>query len=225
VLARRAVESAEKADEKEVGALYEAEAAVREALVGNMNLARQQAQKAFGLSNGRDVEAWSATALEMAGDSTQAERLSEDLKKRFPEDTIVQFNYLPAIYATSLLHASDAGKATEALASPSAYELGGNYETLSFVFYPIYLRGNAYLVAKKGVAAASEFQKILDHPGAVRSDPIGALAHLERARALALSGDEAKTKAAYEEFLTIWKDADPDIPIFKQAKAEYIQLH
>lgn len=96
---------------------------------------------------------------------------------------------------------------------------------MNFVLYPVYLRGEAYLAAKQGTAAAAEFQKILDHPGVARSEPIGALARLELGRALALSGDKAKAKPAYQEFLTLWKDADPDIPIFKQAKAEYLKLH
>ena len=105
------------------------------------------------------------------------------------------------------------------------HELGGNIQSLNFVLYPVYLRGEAYLAAKQGIAAAAEFQKILDHPGAVRSEPIGALARLELARALALSGDKTRAKAAYQEFLTLWKDADPDIPVFKQAKAEYSEFH
>ena len=224
VLTRRAVESARRGDEKEAAALYQAEAAVREALVGNTDLAKQQAQAALVISNARDVEALSAIALEMAGDSAQAMRLANNLGKRFPEDTIVQSNYLPAIHAAALLRGSDGPRATEALAI-APYELGGNLETLTFVLYPVYLRGEAYLAAKQGAAAAAEFQKILDHPGAVRSEPIGALAHLELGRAYVLSGDQGKAKSAYQDFLTLWKDADPDIPLLKQAKTEYERLH
>jgi len=224
VLTRRAVESARRGDEKEAAALYQAEAAVREALVGNTDLAKQQAQAALVSSNARDVEALSAIALEMAGDSAQAMRLANNLGKRFPEDTIVQSNYLPAIHAAALLRGSDGPRATEALAI-APYELGGNLETLTFVLYPVYLRGEAYLAAKQGAAAAAEFQKILDHPGAVRSEPIGALAHLELGRAYVLSGDQGKAKSAYQDFLTLWKDADPDIPLLKQAKTEYERLH
>jgi DNA-binding winged helix-turn-helix (wHTH) protein/tetratricopeptide (TPR) repeat protein len=223
VLTRRAVESAQRGDEKEAVALYQAAAAVREALVGNTNLAKQQAQAAAVLSNARDVEALSAIALQMTGDSARAKRLSDDLRKRFPEDTIVQSNYLPAIHAAALLRGSDGSKATEALAA-APYELGGNLQTLTFVLYPVFLRGEAYLARKQGTAAAAEFQKILDHPGVVRSEPIGALAHLELGRAYVLSGDQGKAKSAYKDFLTLWKDADPDIPLLMQAKAEYAKL-
>jgi eukaryotic-like serine/threonine-protein kinase len=225
ILTRRAVESAEKGDEKEAAGLYEAEAAVHEALVGNTDLAKHQAQAALALSNGRDLEALSAVALGMAGDSKHATRLADDLRRRFPEDTIVQSHYLPAIHAAALLRNSNGGDATQALAATPSNELGGNLETLNFVLYPAYLRGEAYLEAKQSTAAATEFQKILDHPGIVRSEPIGALAHLELARALALSGDGARAKTAYQEFLTLWKDADPDLPVLRQAKVEYSNLH
>ncbi len=224
VLTRRAVESAQKAEEKEAAALYQADAAVREALVGNADLAKQQAQAAHALSNGRDVEALSAIALELARDSVHATRLADDLAKRFPEDAIVQSNYLPTIHAAALLRGSDVGKAIDALAAATLDELGSILATLNFVLYSVYLRGEAYLAAKQGTAATTEFQKILDHPGIVRSEPIGALAHLQLGRAYALSGDTAKAKSAYNDFLTLWKHADPDIPILKEAKAEYVKL-
>jgi tetratricopeptide (TPR) repeat protein len=225
VLTRRAIESAQKADQEEAAALYRAEAALREALVGNTDLAKPLALAALSLSHGRDVEAVSAIALELAGDSSHTTRLADDLAKRFPEDTIVQSSYLPMIHAATLLRGGDAGKAIEALAAAAPYELGSVVETLNFVLYPVYLRGEAYLAAKQGPAAAAEFQKILDHPGIVRSEPIGALAHLQLGRAYALSGATDKAKNAYNDFLTLWKDADPDIPILKQAKAEYAKLH
>jgi tetratricopeptide (TPR) repeat protein len=224
VLTRRAIESAQKMDEKEARALYEAEAAVREALVGNTDLAKQQARAALALSHGRDVEALSAIALEMADDSAHATRLADDLGKRFPEDTIVQYSYLPTIHAAALLRGSEAGKAINALAAAAPYELGSIVETLNFVLYPVYMRGEAYLAANQGTAAAAEFQKILDHPGVVLSEPIGALAHLQLARAYAMEGDTVKARAAYQDFLTLWKDADSDIPILKQAKGEYAKL-
>jgi eukaryotic-like serine/threonine-protein kinase len=218
-LTRRATESAQRADEKEASAGYEAEAAVREALVGNMALAKQQAQAALALSNGRDVAGMSAIALGRAGDSAQANWLAADLGKRFPEDTIAQLNYLPMIHATAALRGRDTGKAIEALAAAAPYELG-----VGFSLYPVYLRGEAYLAAKQGTAAAAEFQKILDHSGVVANEPIGALAHLQLGRAYAFSGDTAKAKAAYQDFLTLWKDADPDMLILKQAKAAYAKL-
>jgi eukaryotic-like serine/threonine-protein kinase len=136
-----------------------------------------------------------------------------------------KFHYLPAIHAACLLRARDAGKATEVLAAATAYELGGIVETFHFVLYPVYLRGEGYLAAKQGARAAAEFQKILDHPGVVRSEPIGALPRLGLGRAYALSGDVGKAKTAYMDFLALWKEADPDVPILKEAKAEYEKLH
>jgi DNA-binding winged helix-turn-helix (wHTH) protein/tetratricopeptide (TPR) repeat protein len=225
LMSQRAVDAAQKAEEGEAAAVYQAEAAVREALAGYPDSAKQRARKALARSNGRDVEALSAFALGLAGDSAHAVRLADDLGERFSEDTIVRFNYLPAIRATVLLRDRDASKATETLAPAAAYELGGIVEIFHFVLYPVYLRGEAYLATKQGTAAAAEFQKILDHPGVVRSEPIGALAHLELGRAYALSGDTSKAKSAYTDFLTLWKDADPDIPILKEAKAEYAKLN
>jgi serine/threonine protein kinase/Flp pilus assembly protein TadD len=222
-LTRRASESAQRADEKETAAGYVAEAAWREALVGNMSLAKQQAQAALALSPGRDVEAISATALGLAGDAAQATRLAVDLAKRFPEDTMVQSIYLPTIRAAITLQGGSATKAIEALVPVAPYELGSPTQTLTFALYPIYLRGEAYLAAHQGSAAA-EFQKILDHPGFVQNELIGALAHLGLARAYALSGDSIKSRTAYQNFFALWKDADPDIPILKEAKAEYAKL-
>jgi eukaryotic-like serine/threonine-protein kinase len=223
-LTRRASDSAQRADEKETAAGYEAEAAVREALVGNMSQAKQQAQAALALSTGRDVEALSTIALGLAGDSAQATRLAADLAKRFPEDTVVQFDYLPMIHASAALQSGSATKAIEALVPAAPYELGSLAQTLSFALYPVYLRGEAYLGGHQGSAAAAEFQKILDHPGAVLNEPIGALGRLGLARAYALQRDSAKAKTAYQDFLTLWKDGDPDIPILKEAKAEYAKL-
>ncbi len=223
-LTRRASDSAQRADEKETAAGYEAEAAVREALVRNMSQAKQQAQAALALSTGRDVEAVSAIALGLAGDSAQATRLAADLAKGFPEDTIVRFDYLPMIHAAAALQSGSATKATEALAPAAPYELGSPAQTLSFALYSVYLRGEAYAAAHQGSAAVAEFQKILDHPGVVLNEPIGALAHLGLARAYGLSSDTAKAKSAYQDFFALWKAADPDIPILKEAKAEYAKL-
>jgi tetratricopeptide (TPR) repeat protein len=223
-LTRRAIEASRKEDEKEPPALYLADAAVREALVGNAALAKKQAQAALVISNSRDAVALSAFALALAGESAEARRLADDLGKRFPRATLVQSTYLPSIRSADLIRSGDAGKAIEVLEAAASHELGGNVESVSFVLYPVYLRGEAYLAAKQGAAAAAEFQKILDHPGAARNEPIGALAHLELGRAYALSGDIAKAKGAYNDFLTLWKDADPDIPVLRAAKSEYAKL-
>jgi hypothetical protein len=148
------------------------------------------------------------------------------LNKRFPEATIVQFNYLPTLRARLAVNRGNASDALETLRAALPYELGrttfSNYSWNGL--YPVYVRGEAYLAAHQGAEAAAEFQKILDHRGIVSNSPIGALAHLQLGRAYAMAGDVVKAKAAYHDFLTLWKDADPDIPILKQAKAEYAKL-
>jgi len=223
---RRAVASAARAEEKEKAAIYEADAALREALFGNAAAGRQRATAALGLSTGRDVKYGAALALAMVGDAARARALAEDLAKRFPEDTLVQFNYLPTLHAQFALSRNDASKAIEALQAAAPYELGDPTEAFTFLsLYPVYVRGEAYLAGHQETgAAAAEFQKILDHRGVVFNEPIGALAHLGLARGEALKGDLAKARVAYEDFLTRWKDADPDIPILKQAKAEYAKF-
>jgi predicted Zn-dependent protease/predicted Ser/Thr protein kinase len=221
---RRAVASAERTEEKETAALYEADAALREALFGNAAEARQRAAAALRLSNGRDVQYGAALALTLAGDATRAQVLAEDLSKRFPEDTVVQFNYLPALRAQLALKRSDASKAIETLRAATPYEFGsptvGGYPAL----YPVYVRAEAYLASHQGSEAAAEFQKILDHRGVVINELIGSLAHLQIGRAYTLQGDTAKAKAAYQDFFALWKDADPDIPVLIAAKSEYARL-
>jgi len=214
---QRAVDSAIRADEKETAALYLSSGASHEALVGNAALAKQQAQAALALSNGRDVIGNTAIALALAGDSGQALRLADDLAKRFPQDTLVQSEYLPMIHGAVALESGNAAKAIEALAAAAPYELGQ-------ALYPAYIRGEAYLKLGQGSAAATEFQKIIDHPGATQNDPVGVLAHVGLGRAYAVSGDKTKARTAYQDFFSLWKDADPEIPILKEAKAEYAKL-
>jgi serine/threonine protein kinase/Flp pilus assembly protein TadD len=223
-LTRRAVDSAQRTDEKETAGEYQAHAAIREALAGNIAMAKQEAQTGLSLTNGRQIVGFAAIALGLAGDSAKALQLAGDLSKRFPKDTIVQFDYLPMIHAAVALRSGDGAKAIEALVPSLPYELGQCNTTFTFSLYPVYLRGEAYLSARQGTAAASEFQKILDHAGVVGNEPIGALAHLGLGRAYALSGDTTKARAAYQDFLALWKDSDPDIPILQQAKAEYAKL-
>lgn len=223
-LSRRAADSALRTGQKETMAGYEAEAAVREAVVGNLALAKRQAKDALAFSSGRDVVAMSAIALALAGDSPDSNRLADDLSKRFPVDTVVRYNSLPAIRAATALRNEETGKAIAALAASAPYELGQTAQEVTFVLYPVYLRGETYMAAKQGTAAAAEFQKLLDHPGLVQNEPIGALARLGLGRAYVLSGETAKAHAAYQDFFALWKDADSDIPILKQAKAEYAKL-
>ncbi|HEY6763514.1 MAG TPA: tetratricopeptide repeat protein, partial [Candidatus Sulfotelmatobacter sp.] len=217
---RRAVASAERVEEKETAATYEGDSAVTEALFGSSAEAHERAAAALLLSRGRDVQYESALALAIAGDSAQSQKLAEDLAKRFPEDTLVQFRHLPTLHAQLALNRKDSPKAIEVLRSSTPYELGGFPSSL----FPIYVRGEAYLAAHHGGEAADEFQKILDHRGIVLNDPIGALAHLQLGRAYAMGGNVAKAKSAYQDFLTLWEGADPDIPILKRAKVEYAKL-
>jgi eukaryotic-like serine/threonine-protein kinase len=235
-LTKRAVDSAVRADSKETGAIWQAIAAQREAAYGNATEARQTAAEALKLAPAsQGVESEAALALAMAGDDAQAESLTQDLGKRFPLDSQMQSLWLPTIQAQLALDRNNTAHALNALQAASPIELGlipfgSNVSCL----YPVYIRGRAYLAAGQGTAAAAEFQKILDHGGIVWNCWTGTLAHLGVARANALQSrasqgadaDAARVRAlaAYKDFLTLWKDADPDIPILKEAKAEYAKL-
>jgi tetratricopeptide (TPR) repeat protein len=222
---RQAFASAERAEEKETAAGYEASAALREALFGNGAQAQQLVASALALSTGRDVQYATALALALNGNAVRAEALADDLGKRFPEDTIVRFNYLPTLHAQLALSRNDASKAIEFLQVAVPYELGQpSVSGVLTSFYPVFVRGQAYLATHQGSEAAAEFQKILDHRGIVLNEPIGALAHLQIGRAYAMQGDAAKAKAGYQDFLTLWKDADSDIPVLIAAKAELARL-
>jgi len=221
---RRAVDSAKRADKKETAATYEAESAVREALVQNFSLARQQAKNAVTLSSGKEVLALAGIALGLAGDSVESARLAHDLNRRFPQDTVVQSNLLPAVLLAAALHDRDATRLNQQVESRPPYELGQVSISVTFSLYLSYLRGQAYLTANRRAEAAREFQTILDHPGLVRNAPIGALAHNGLAHAYASNDNTSKSKAAYEDFFALWKDADSDVPILRQARAEYENL-
>ena len=216
-LTARAVASARRAGEKDVAAGYMAEAALREALVNDTRQARIEGASALQASSDRETQVAAALALALAGDVGRAQALADDLGKRFPEDTIVQFYDLPMLHAQIALTRTNASKAIEALRAAGPYELGN--------MRGVYVRGEAFLAARRGSEAVGEFQKILDHRGIVLNGLIGALAHLQIGRAYVVQGDTAKAKAAYQDFLTVWKDADPGLPIFQQAKAEYARLH
>jgi serine/threonine protein kinase len=218
-ISRRAVASAVRAEEQEVAAAYETDAALREAMFGNTIEARQHVTAALGLSNGPGVQFAAALALALTGDTTHAQTLAEDLDKRFPENTVVQFNYLPAIHAQLAMNHGDNAKAVNELQAALPYELGASGGLLV-----VYVRGSAYLGARQGAEASAEFQKILDHRALVFNEAIGALAHLGIARAYVLQGDTAKARAAFQDFLALWKNADPDIPVLVAAKSEYAKL-
>jgi eukaryotic-like serine/threonine-protein kinase len=223
----RAVSEAEQNAQRERAALWGAGEAVREAFFGNLPEAKKSATATLEQSQDRAVEYGSALALAMSGDSSRSETLAHDLDTRFPEDTAVQFSYLPVIRARLALNRGDASKAIELLQTAVPHELGVPPSAISGVFgalYPIYMRGEAYLAEHRGAEAAVEFKKVLDHPGIVVADPIGAMAHLQLGRALAVSGDKAKANIAYQDFLALWKNADRDIPVLTQAEAEYAKL-
>ena len=218
--------SAERAGDKEMAADGEAAAALTEALYGNGSEAKQRAANGLAGSNGRDPQYAAALALALAGDAAHAKSLADDLDKRYPEDTVVRFNYGPTLRAQLALTVPGNGaKAVETLATASPYELGvPGSDTLRTNLYPVYVRGEAFLASHQGTAAAAEFQKIVDWSVVVNNEPIGALAHVGLARAYAMAGDAAKSRAAYNDFFSLWKDADPNIPVLLQAKSEYAKL-
>jgi predicted Zn-dependent protease len=197
---------------------------LREAEFGNAGSARHDAVAALALVPGRDITRVAALALAQVGDAAQARKLADSLNRDFPQDTIMQGYWLPSIRAAIELNAKNAAKATEILKTAAPYELAQCEPFQLGMLYPGYLRGQAYLQAHQGKEAAAEFQRMIDHRGIVLNFPLGALAHVGLGRAYALQGDTAKARAAYQEFLTLWKDADPDIPILQQAKAEYAKL-
>jgi eukaryotic-like serine/threonine-protein kinase len=223
-----AAELAQQAGHGERAALFETGAALREAFVGNAAIATQRASSVLALVKDREVEYGAALALAPARSSSRAQALADDLEKNFPEDTSVRFSYLPVLRAILAINRQQPSKAIEVLESAAPYELGTPRSNLQGFFgalYPVYVRGQAYLSAHRGAEAAAEFQKIVDHRGIVGSDPIGVLARLQLGRSYFLSGDNAKAKSAYQDFLTLWKDADSEIPVLRQAKAEYAQLN
>ncbi|HTS25846.1 MAG TPA: protein kinase [Bryobacteraceae bacterium] len=224
---RRSVEQAEQIGQHERAGLWEAGEAVREALFGNALEAVRKARSALQLSKAREVSYGAALALALAGESAASQATADDLEKRFSDDTSVRFNYLPVVRARLALNRGDTSKALESLEAAVPYELGVHRCTGSGTFgalYPIYMRGEAYRAANKGAEATAEYQKIVAHPGVVSYDPVGPLARLQLARALAMTGDHAKAKAAYESFFNLWKEADRDIPVLQKARTEYARL-
>jgi tetratricopeptide (TPR) repeat protein len=207
--------------------LFEAATAVWEAFYGNAAAARQKATTALDVARGRDVDYAAALALVLSGDGARSRVLAGDLAKDFPEDTSVQYLYLPTLRALFSLNAQDAAAAIQSLQTASRFDLGVGAIGVTAYFgrlYPIYVRGNAYLAANQPAAAAAEFQRILDHRSIVLVDPMDAMARLQLARALTLSGDTVKAKNVYNDLLALWKNADADVPVLKEARAEYARL-
>ena len=226
-MARRASDSALQAGQHERAATFEAGVAMWEAFFGNESAARRSAMEALDLSKARDVEYAAAFALALANDLPRSQSLANKLAERFPEDTAVQFNYLPTLRALFALKSGKPSEAIDLLQVALPNELA--ISPIAFVAFfgsldSAYIRGEAYLAAHQGPEAAAEFQKILNHRGIVYGDPIGALARLQLAKAFQMSGDTARAKTAYQDLLTLWKEADSDIPILKDAQAEFAKL-
>ncbi len=219
----KAVESAKRNDARETAAIWQVNAALREAEFGNSAEARKLAAAAGTLAPGRDVQLLSAMVSSRVGDASQAAKVVDKLSEKFPVSTILQYYWLPTIRAEIELSRGNLAKAIKILQATSPYEMGTTQLNIA-TMYPVYVRGQGYLAAHQGKEAAAEFQKIIDHRGVVLNFPLGALAHLGLGRAYAQSGDTAKARSAYQDFLALWKDADADIPILKEAKSEYAKL-
>jgi len=225
-LTRQAVASAQGAHNKEMAAFWSGEAAIWEALFGNYAAARELADAALSIApESPEARSQAALALAIAGDASRSQSLADKLNQDFPLFTVVQSNWLPTIRGQLNINRKAAPSAIEGLEAAAPYELGQGFGQINYsCLYPAYIRGQAYLAGGQGPAAAAEFQKILDHRGLVQNCPTGALAHLGLARAYALQKNTDKAKAAYQDFLTLWKDADPEIPVLKQATGQFAAL-
>jgi len=224
-LSARGRELSKGAGESEMAAIWEGQTAVREAEVGNFLLARQMAAGSLAISKANFVKILAALALARSGDRGHSQELAAEVSRDMPLNTMTQDYWLPSIVAAAKMD-------TDPLAGIKSLEVARPYEFSNNNFlvapfgsaYPIYVRGLVYLKAREARQAATEFQKLLDHRGIVGNFIIGALAHLQLARAQAMMGDKEAARQSYQDFLTLWKDADPDIPIYRQAKAEYKKL-
>ncbi len=221
---QRAVELARKNQQNGTAAGWQVSQALREVEVGYSDQSRKDVAAALTFSSDRYTQALGALALARAGDSAQAQKIADNVAKEFPVDTGVNNYWLPVVRASLAINRHEPAKAIELLQPSSTYELGLISTNYMGSLYPLYVRGQAYLLLRQGKEAAAEFQNFLDHRGIVMNFPLGGLAHLGLARAYTLSGDTAKARTAYQDFFALWKDADPDIPILKEAKSEYAKL-
>jgi serine/threonine protein kinase/tetratricopeptide (TPR) repeat protein len=223
-ISQRAVEVAKRNASPDSAAIWQATAALREAKFGNAAQARKGVEESMALNSGRDVRLMAALTLARAGDSAQAQKLADHIGQESPLDTVIQSYWLPTIRAEIELNGGNPRRALELLQTTTAYELGTPPPFQLGLLYPIYVRGRTYLKAGQGHEAQVEFQKMIDHRGLSMNVPLAALAHLQLARAYALSGDTPKARTGYQDFFVLWKDADSDVPILKEAKAEYSRL-
>jgi tetratricopeptide (TPR) repeat protein len=222
----QAVKSALGAEAKETAALWQLNSALREAEFGNLERARQEVKGGLTIASTRDVQTLAAVTLASAGDLSRARAMVDDLQKRYPLNTMLNHYWMPVARGYIELRSGHPARALELLQEVTSYDLAFPVPQFSEggTLYPPYVRGQAHLALHQGKEAAAEFQKFNDHRTVVINFPLASLARLGLARAYALQGDTGKAKAAYQDFLTLWKDADPDIPILKQAKAEYAKL-
>jgi tetratricopeptide (TPR) repeat protein len=226
-LSRRAMDLAQRAGAKERAATGMASQAVWNAFYGNAAEGRQRAEMALRMATGRDLKYAAAFAFALAQEFSRSQALASELDKAYPEDTQVQNGYLPALRGLAAIGAKDPQRAIDLLLANSAYEFGVpplDYNTYFGGLYPVYVRGLAYLAMNQGAKAAAEFQKILDHRGLTVGDPVSAMARFQLGRSCVRAGDTAKAKAAYQQFLNLWKDADPGVLVLKQARAELAKL-
>ncbi len=223
-LSQKAVAAVRRENENEMAARFMVYAALREAEFGNSARAVEAANSALTLVASWDVKTLAALALSRAGSTKRAQTLVDEVAKANPSDTLLNLYWYPTIQASTELHQNRPSQAIDILQAAAPYELGQPSQMGPATLYPVYVRGEVYLRLGEAVSAVSEFQKLLDHPGCVMNFLLGALAHLQLGRAYALAGDKAKSRIAYQDFFSLWKDADPDIPILKQARAEYAKL-
>jgi tetratricopeptide (TPR) repeat protein len=223
---RQAVESARGADLKETAALWQMNSALREAEFGNPERARQEVKAGLAMASSRDIKVLAALTLARIGDTARALAIAGELQKQFPANTMLNHYWLPSIRAYTEIHRGVPADALKTLDTTAPYEFAfpqPQFEE-SGLLYPAYLRGQAYLLLHQGKEAAKEFQKPLDHRGLAINTLLTSLAHCQLARALAMSGDSSAARKAYQDFFALWKDADPEIPILKEAKREYAKL-
>ena len=222
-VSQRSVASAIHAGSKETAALWQVNAALRDAEAGNAELARQEAAAALALSDGRDVTVFAALTLARSGEAAQAQALVQKVKAQYPTNTLLKRFWLPTIDAAIDIDVGRDSRAITTLQAAAPNELGTGGTAITYL-YPAYMRGNAYLHEHDGKAAAAEFRKVIDHPGIMVNFITGPLAYLQLGRAYAMAGDPTQARSAYREFLAIWHGADADVPVLKQAKKEYAQL-
>jgi tetratricopeptide (TPR) repeat protein len=220
--ARRAVDSATRSDAKDRAAWAQVVEGIREQFVGNPGLAVRQARGALELSKSRDILAVASMIFALAGETADANRLRAEISKKYPEDTLAQVQLLPLIEASLLMHENKPTQAIDTLVPAIPFEAG--FVQPGFRLTPAYLRGLVFLQNKQGPEAAAEFKKIVGHESQAGTSIVAPLASLGLARSYALMGDTAKARTAYQDFFSLWKDADPDVPILIQAKSEYAKL-